>query len=66
LQKKYISKFQSVLLIFEIFFLKNGTVFRAKAELSLVLPKFDWNFFSKNSKENGSGGLKPLYNAQED
>jgi hypothetical protein len=40
--KKNISKFQSVFLIFEIFFLKNGTVFRAKVELFLVLPKFDW------------------------
>jgi hypothetical protein len=44
--KKNISKFQSVFLIFEIFLLKIGSVFRAKVELFprpfLVLPKFDW------------------------
>jgi hypothetical protein len=34
--------------------------FRVKVEFFLVLPKFDWK------KENGSGGLKPLYNAQGD
>jgi hypothetical protein len=40
--KKNISKSKSVFLIFEIFFLKNGVVFRAKVELFLILPKFDW------------------------
>jgi hypothetical protein len=41
--------------------------FRVKVEFFLVLPKFDWKKdFPKIARENGSGGLKPLYNAQGD
>jgi hypothetical protein len=33
-------------------YLKNGTVFRAKVELFLVPPKFDWkNIFQKFQKK---------------
>jgi hypothetical protein len=52
------SKFQSVFLILEKKILKNGTVFRAKVELFLVLPKFDWKkIFQKFQKKMVQEGL---------
>jgi hypothetical protein len=46
-------------MIFEIFFLKNGTDLRAKVELFLVLPKFDWKkIFQKFQKKMVQGRVE--------